>query len=136
MGLLALVGLAMQEALRQTILTRGQAQDYTTARFLLERIHAEIELQPQHIKEEKEGQFPAPYDRFSYHWKISKVDIPKPTFPAEVPKELREYLEKQFKDYMAKVDIWIRWQRAGHTFEIHAQDLFQPEKLWLPPPVQ
>lgn len=132
MALLSIAGLTFQSALRQAILTRGQANDYTTARFLLEQINSEIELQPQYEETEKSGSFPEPYDRFSYEWKISKISIPKPELPSEIPPELRENLIKMFRDYIAKVDIWIRWQRAGMKFETHAQNLFQPEKLWTP----
>lgn len=132
MALLSIAGLTFQSALHQAILTRGQANDYTIARFLLERVNAEIELQPQFEETEKSGQFPSPYNRFTYEWKISKLSIPKPSLPSKLPPDLRENLEKMFRDYMAKVDIWIRWQRAGMNFEVHAQNLFQPEKLWLP----
>lgn len=132
MAILSIAGLTFQSALHQAILTRGQALDYTTARFLLEKINSDIELQPQHIEDEKSGTFPEPYNRFSYQYKISKVSIPKPELPSQLPPDLRENLEKMFRDYMMKVDIWIRWQRAGMKFEVHAQNLFQPEKLWLP----
>ncbi|HOV31740.1 MAG TPA: hypothetical protein PLX23_00075 [Candidatus Hydrogenedens sp.] len=132
MALLSIAGLTFQSALRQAILTRGQANDYTTARFLLEQINSEIELQPQYEETEKSGSFPEPNDRFSYEWKISRISIPKPELPPEIPPELRENLIKMFHDYIAKVDIWIRWQRAGMKFEVHAQNSFQPEKLWTP----
>ena len=132
MAILSIAGLTFQSALQQAILTRGQAMDYTTAKFLLEQINAEIELQPQHVEGEKSGTFPEPYNRFSYQYKISKISIPKPQLPSELPPQLRENLEKMFRDYIAKVDIWIRWQRAGMKFEVHAQNLFQPEKLWIP----
>ncbi len=132
MAVLSIAGLTFQSALQQAILTRGQAIDYTTAKFLLEQINAEIELQPQYVEESKSGTFPEPYNRFSYQWEIRKVSIPRPELPAELPPQLRENLEKMFRDYFAKVDIWIRWQRAGIPFEVHAQNIFQPEKLWIP----
>ncbi len=132
MAVLSIAGLTFQSALQQAILTRGQAIDYTTAKFLLEQINSEIELQPQHIEGSKSGTFPEPYNRFSYEWKIQKIPVPKPQLPSQLPPQLRENLEKMFRDYMAKVDIWIRWHRAGMKFEVHAQNLFQPEKLWIP----
>ena len=76
MAILSIAGLTFQSALQQAILTRGQAMDYTTAKFLLEQINAEIELQPQHVEGEKSGTFPEPYNRFSYQYKISKISIP------------------------------------------------------------
>lgn len=133
LALLSIAGITLQSALQQAILTRGQAQDYTTARFLLNKIVSEIELQPQLVEEEKEEQFPPPYDRFSYKWKVAKLEIPMPELPPNLPADMRENLKQIFKGYMAKVDIWITWHRAGMKFETHAQTLYQPEKLWLPP---
>lgn len=133
LALLSIAGITLQSALRQAILTRGQAEDYTTARFLLNKVLSEIELKPQLVQEEKEGNFPSPYDRFSYKWKISKLSVPMPQIPSNLPPGMRENLESQFKDYMAKVDVSIMWHRAGMKFEVKTQALYQPEKLWLPP---
>ncbi len=133
LALLSMAGITLQYALQQAILTRGQAQDYTTARFLLNKIISEIELKPQLVQEEKEDKFPPPYDRFSYKWKVSKLEIPMPDLPSNLPPPVRENLEKIFKDYMTKVDVSIMWHRAGMKFEIDSQTLYQPEKLWLPP---
>ncbi len=133
LALLSIAGITLQSALQQAILTRGQAQDYTIARFLLNQIVSEIELQPQLVEEEKEEQFPPPYDRFSYKWKVSKLEVPMPELPPNLPPDMKENLKKIYKNYMAKLDIWIKWHRAGMKFETHAQTLYQPEKLWLPP---
>ncbi|MCX8066060.1 MAG: hypothetical protein N3G21_12975 [Candidatus Hydrogenedentes bacterium] len=133
LALLSIAGMTLQSALRQAILTRGQAEDYTTARFLLNKVISEIELRPQLVEEEKEGTFSSPYERFSYKWKISKLSVPMPQLPSTLPPGMKESLESQFKDYMAKVDLSIIWHRAGMKFEIKTQTLYQPEKLWLPP---
>ena len=85
MGVLSLSILVIQGALRQAILTRAQAQDYTTARFLLEQVAGEQALLFQQPEGSGSGQFPPPYDAYAYEWKIERVDIPLPERAANLP---------------------------------------------------
>lgn len=133
MAVLSLSMVAIHSAIRQAVLTRGQAQDYTTARFLLEKVTAEKELQPELAEGKEEGDFEGELSRFSYKWEISKVEVPMPPIPPDIPEEQRKSLEKMFKGYMGKLSVRISWTRAGQPFEVLGETLFKPEKLWLPP---
>jgi len=132
MGLLSISMLVIQGAVRQAILTRGQAQDYTTARFLMQQTAAEVEIQPELTESSDQGAFAAPYDRFSYAWELTKVDVPKPEIPADIPEGKRKQLEDMFKGYMGKLVVRISWSRAGFEDEAVGETLLKPEQLWQP----
>ena len=133
MGLLSISMMVIQGAIRQAIITRGQAEDYTTARFLMEQVVAKIELQPQMKTSSDRGPFEGEHGRFSYEWELTKVEVPIPAFPDDMPTVQRKRLELMFKKYMGKLRVVIRWARAGQEFEAAGETLLAPEKLWLPP---
>ena len=133
MGVLSIGAAAMQGAVRQAIVTRGQAMDYTVARFLLERVTAEFDMQPMLEEGEGEGQFPAPNERFSYQWAITKVEIPEPEIPRQISPEEAQRLLKKLKGYMGKLTVRVAWSRAGVEFDAVGETFIAPEKLWLPP---
>ena len=76
MGVLSISMLIIHQDIRQAIMTRGQAQDFTTARFLLEKVFAEHMEQSLLREESDSGRFPPPHQRFAYEWTISKVEMP------------------------------------------------------------
>lgn len=133
MGLLSIGMVAIQGGIRQAIITRGQAQDFTTARFLMEQVAGEKQIQIELVESKGEGHFEGDLSRFAYEWEISKVEIPKPEITGEVPPEMRQRLEQEFKGYMGKLRVRIRWTRAGMPFEAVGETLLKPEQLWQPP---
>ncbi len=142
MGLLSVSALVIQGALRQAVITRGQAQDYTTARFLLEKMAAEHALRFQQPEGSGAGRFEPPYERFEYRWQLERVDVPvrntplafmQPPVPIEVL-EAVERVEEMLQDYMGKLTIRISWSRAGMSFDAVGETLLRPELLWLPDP--
>lgn len=133
MALLSISMVAIHAAMRQGILARGQAQDYTTARFLLEKVMAEKELQPEMVEDSGRGRFPGEYDRFSYEWEVTKIEIPRPEIPPRLPPEQFKAAEDLFREYMGKITVKISWSRAGHDFEAVGETLIPPIQLWQPP---
>lgn len=133
LGLLSVGMIVIQSAIRQAILTRGQAEDYTRARFLLEQIVSEKLIQPELMESKGQGEFKENLSRFSYEWEIGKAEIPRPVIPPTIPPEQRKQLEKEFKGWMGKLHVRISWSRAGIPFEISGDTLFKPEQLWQPP---
>ncbi len=133
MGLLSIGMVTIQGAVRQAIITRGQAQDYTTARFLMEKVVADVELQPEVIEGKKSGNFKKPFNRFRYQWAITRVQVPLPPIPPELPGNFMEQFEKTYKGYMGKMTVTVFWTRAGHEFEAFSQTLLSPEQFWVPP---
>lgn len=128
---------AIHGAIRQAIVTRGQAQDYTQARFLLERVIAEVEIQPALQQGSKQGRFEAPLDRFEWRHEIRKIRIPKPEGAINVGALLAGDDSGQFEypiEYLLRVRATVTWKRAGHAFSESFETLIDPTKLWLPPP--
>jgi len=136
MGVLSISMLIIHQDIRQAIITRGQAQDFTTARFLLEKVFAEHMAQPLLRENSRSGHFPPPHERFGYEWTISKVSVPMPQLPQDLPGEhdeaRLEKLREMYKGYMGKLRIHIVWTRSGTQREAIVETLFPPEKLWLP----
>jgi len=133
MGLLSVSMMVIQGAIRQAIITRGQAEDYTTARFLMDQVTAKIELQPEMVEGSDSGSFSGEHKRFRYKWELTKVQVPKPAFPDDFEPRERKRLQRLFKGYMGKLQVVIRWSRAGHKFEAVGETLLSPEQLWIPP---
>lgn len=133
MGLLSISMIVIQSAIRQAIITRGQAQDYTTARFLMQQIVAEREMELETPESSGKGAFEEPYARFSYEWGLTKVKVPRPRIPEDFPSGQLDMLKRTFKGYMGKLRVEIQWTRAGRPFSAVGQTLLRPEQLWLPP---
>lgn len=131
MALLSISMVFIHAGVQQAIIARGQAQDYTTARFVLERVTADIELQPRIVESQGEGTYTED-PRFSYTWEISRATVPRPALPADLEEVQRQALERYFTGYMPKLKVVVRWNRAGYAFEAVGETLFGPEKLWVP----
>ena len=124
----------IQEGIRQAIIARGHAQDYTQARFLIEDMVNRLQLQPLFHEESKSGRFPGKHTRFSWSYTISSVNLPTPQPPPDRP-AVRPGQEMQLPvPFLGKIEATIRWTRSGLPFEVSAQTLFAPERLWIPPP--
>jgi len=134
LALLSMSALVIQGALRQAVITRGQAQDYTTARFLLEQIAGEHALRFEQPEGSGNGRFAPPYERFQYEWELRRVEVPMPMIPALLPIEVVEMVEKNFQDYMGKLTVRIVWEHAGTEHECVGETLLRPELLWQPEP--
>lgn len=132
MGVLSISTLVIQDALRQAITTRRQAQDFTTARFLMEKIAGERALLFQQPEGSGSGQFPPPHQTYSYEWSLKRVDVPLPPLPPEFTPEQRQAFEDAFVDYLGKLTIRIKWKRGGVEFEEVGETLLNPGLLWLP----
>jgi hypothetical protein len=132
MAVLSLSTLVIQGALRQAIMTRRQTQDYTTARFLLENLAGERTLMFQQPEGSGAGQCSPPYENYSYEWKIEKVDVPLPPLPIDIPPIDRQSFEENYVDYMGKLTVRIKWNRAGVEHEALGETLLRPALLWLP----
>ena len=133
MALLSVSALVIQGALRQAVIARGQAQDYTTACFLLTKIASEHALQLKQPEGSGAGVFEPPYERFSYEWELKRVEVPMPELPMLLPPEVLSIILQNLQDYMGKLTVRISWQRAGIEDECLGETLLRPELLWQPP---
>jgi hypothetical protein len=133
MAVLSVSMLYLHSAIRQGVQVHAQAQDYTTARFLLREVLSEQELQPQLVVTSESGTFPPPNTRFFYNLQISKEPIPLPEIPSNVPRETRAWITQNFHDYIGKVSVNIQWSRGGVDEQVLGETLLRPGQLWIPP---
>ena len=131
MTLLSIGLIAINRAMRETILVRGVSRDHTQARFLLEDLIGNLELQPELNETSGSGRFEGELSRFSYKWAVSKVEVPEPPLPPDMPPEEAEKF-KLSAPYLAKIEATVSWQRSGRSYEQTAQTLWTPEKLFVP----
>jgi len=136
MALLSVGIIGIQRAMQQAILTRGQARDYTEARFLLEEAMATVELQPilhsgkgptGHSDDGGEDGRP----RFEWKTEVTRIDLPEPELPADMPEDQRREFKLSAR-YLAKITATVTWTRRGEHYEETFETLWSPEKLYVP----
>lgn len=132
LGLLSVSVVAIQGSLRQAVLVKGEAQDYTMARFILEEQIAKVEQQRQLTEISNSGRGKGDLSRFRWTYKITKIPLPEPNIPPHIPPEKLHLLELN-APYMAKIEATVAWTRAGVEHEEKLETLWIPEKLWTPP---
>jgi len=119
----------INNAIRQAVITRGIARDYTQARFLLEQIVAEAELQPQLVESTQSGIFDGDLSRFSWTRAVTRVGLPA---PPPLPDQPLAQPPKLPAPYMTKITATVSWTRSGQPYSATIETLWGPEKLWLP----
>lgn len=131
--LLSVSAYAIHGTIRQALITRGQAQDYTQARFLLERIASEVALQPMVQAESQSGRFEGEFSRFEWSYTLSRVDVPLPEPPPFPPPDWVEPDDFEYRvEYLGAITATVSWQRAGQPYSESLETLFNPFKLWQP----
>ncbi|MFP4499615.1 MAG: hypothetical protein ACLFTT_01320 [Candidatus Hydrogenedentota bacterium] len=136
LGVLSVSIFTIYQGTRQALFLRARAEDFTTAQFLLEQVLEKQLLQYQLTESRGRGRFPGADRRFSYTWEISKVEVPLPPLPQQLPEEARARFLEQYKRFMGKLSVVISWRRSGMDYEIKAEELMPPEQIWLPEAVQ
>lgn len=134
LALLGVISYSIHGTFQQALLTRAQAQDYTRARFLLEQLVADRQLQPVVAQGGDDGFFNGEADeRFQWAYQIQKVKLPKPPMPAKPPEEGTTRPRFRYpKDsaYLVHVVATVSWRRGGQDFSESIETLFSPRKLW------
>ena len=133
MAVLSVSAMVIYEALRQAALVRAQARDFTVARFLLERTLTEHALPPLQQEQQGSGTFEPPFDRFSYAWKVSRVEVPEPEWPPDLTQEELAVFKANYRKFLGKVEAVVRWNRGGAAFEARAETLVNARHVWVPP---
>jgi len=145
MALLSMGIVAIHGSMRQTVKVRGRARDFTQARFLLEQVLSEAELQPILVEGTASGTFPDELSRFQWKRTVSKVELPVPQLPfdAETPDVPLDILGMPIAslapeeveldvEYIGKLEVVISWTRLGDSFEAKLESLFNPDRLYIP----
>lgn len=131
MAVLSVSVVGINASLKQAILVKGEAQDYTQARFILEEQIAKVEIQDPLTEVENSGRCEGDLSRFRWRYKVTKIALPQPEMPA-APVEGRQP-PKMSAPYMAKIEVTATWSRAGVEHKETIETLWIPEKLWTPP---
>lgn len=132
--LLSVGAMTVHRTIQEAIRTRGQAQDYTHARFLLTQIVAGLEIEPELLVHSSQGRFSGEHNRFSWAYRVQRADFPKPKRPLRPPpkgtkqNQKIEYAEGQ--DYLAHVRVSVSWTRSGLAFSESYETLLGPDQLW------
>lgn len=127
---------AVHRTIQEAIRTRGQSQDYTQARFLLDQVMADVTEQPELVEGRRQGQFPAPNDRFSWEAVVQRVNVPAPTIPLKPPprgEKPQRFAYPEDYAYLARVRVTVYWTRSQQDFSESYETLLQPDRLWQPP---
>ncbi len=136
MVLLSIGALTVHRTLQEAIRTRGQAQDYTRARFLLEQVVADLESQPELVEHTDRGRFEGEHARFTWDYRVRRVNMPRPGPPLRPPPEGKKFQRFAYLEnigYLAHVRATVSWTRAGRPFSESYETLLGPEALWQRP---
>ncbi len=136
MVLLSIGALTVHRTIQEAVRTRGQAQDYTRARFLLEQVMADLESQPELVEHSDRGRFEGEHARFSWDYRVRRVNLPKPGRPLRPPPEgekIKKFTYPEGQEYLAHLRATVSWTRSGRPFSESYETLLAPEALWQRP---
>jgi hypothetical protein len=128
----------VQQAMREVVLTRAQARDFTQARFLLEELISELQVRPQLSEGKHSGGYGENYPRFRWEYVVKRVDMPEAQMqlpqqqqPVQgaapgVPPPPQMQIPVRF---MGQIKVTISWTLASHKYSRSLETLCQPERL-------
>ncbi len=135
--ILSVGAFAVHRTIQEAIRTRGQAQDFTRARFLLDQQMAEMLAQPVLVEKRAQGRFTGQDDRFSWTSDIRRVNPPVPKAPSRPPRDpnrpVTPFEFPRNREYMARVQVTVSWERAGMNFSESYETLLPAQRLWQSP---
>ena len=134
--LLSVGSFAVHRTIQEAIRTRGQAQDFTRARFLLNGTLGELLAQPLLTEKATSGRYTGSDSRFAWSAEVKRVDVPIPTAPLRPRRgggASGKFEFPQGMDYLARVSVTVTWQRNGIDFAESCETLLGPNRLWQPP---
>ncbi len=135
MVVLSIGVVAVNRALHEALIARAQARDYTHARFMLEQLMSELEMQPLLVEGTASGNFGKAHPRFGWDRRVDKVTLPPPQLPGTVTQQMRQKFVPPVT-YLAQVTVTVRWTRAGRQFAETAQTIVSDSRLYVPTPPQ
>ena len=133
---LGISAITIHGVIRQAIQTRGQVQDFTHVRFLMEDYMARLELQPYLYAGTGDGMFEEGEGRFRYSYRIRPVRVPVPELPVPSgidPGEFSRFKYHPGASYLVHVALTVRWTRGQMEFEDTIETLLPQAKLYVPP---
>ena len=111
MVLLSIGALTVHGTIQEAVRTRGQAQDYTRARFLLEQVLADLEIQPELAEHSDRGRFEGEHARFLWDYRVRRVNVPLPGRPLRPPpkeKKVQQFVYPEGQGYLGHLRLQDR----------------------------
>ena len=136
MVLLSIGALTVHGTIQEAVRTRGQAQDYTRARFLLEQVLADLEIQPELVEHSGRGRFEGEHARFSWDYRVRRVNVPLPSQPLRPPPKDKKFQRFEYPEgqgYLGHLRVNVSWTRSGRAFSESYETLSAPDSLWQAP---
>lgn len=131
MGVLSVGIVGINTSLRQVLLTRALAEDYTHVRFLLDELVATVELRYPVTSGEESGAF-GEDSRFRWSRSIEAYPTPIPPLPVQLTEE--EALDlQQTVGQLARVTVRVDWARMGSSYSREAISFLPVGRLFLTP---
>lgn len=126
---IAIVG--VNRALGQAMLTKAQARDYTTARFLLDGLVSDLEMRPDTFEDDEgeSGDFGDEHPRFSWEWTVTEMDAPAPEVPPELINFLGDGELELPAKALGKVSVTVRWTLADQPYEETVETLLSGARM-------
>jgi hypothetical protein len=128
---LSIGALTINGAARNALQTRGQALDYTDARFILDNLMADVEMQPRLQEGVTRGAWKA-NPRFQWRIEIRKAPLTPPVTPRRPGPKSKPPGSFKFDahtDYLTAVEVTLSWTRGGQSFEESYETLLPPDRL-------
>ena len=131
MGVLSVGIVGINASLRQVLLTRALAEDFTRVRFYLDELVAAAELRYPVTSTEESGSY-GEESRFRWSRKIELYPIPIPPLPVELA--LEEALDlQQTVGQIAKVTVRVDWTRMGSPYSRRTVSFLPAEQVFVFP---
>lgn len=127
---LSIAGVALNRALFQAQVTRAQARDYTQARFMLERLISELEMQPVLVAGTESGDFGDAHPVFTWTRTAERIKTPPPAtavpFSQLPPGASLPVLA------LGKLTATVHWTRNGRPFDESVTTLIPAQRIVVP----
>ncbi len=131
MTVLSIAGFVIHRSISEAIMMRGYARDYTQARFLVEKVVADLDVQPLLKLRSESGSFDGRFSRFRYEWTVSRITLPLPPIPPKLKPEKKPKLPIA---QLGKISASVTWTRSGKTYSETVETLFDARRLFDPRP--
>lgn len=133
MAVLSMGIVGVHQAMRETIVTRGQARDFTQARFLMDELLGELQLQPLLAEGTQSGDFGEGLARFHWSYTVTRVELRSEEEPQlALDPNRRPIVVKRPVNFMCRIEVTVSWTHRGQSYSQTTQTLCQPEKLPVP----
>jgi Tfp pilus assembly protein PilV len=116
MAVLSIGLLAVNQGMREALRTRGQARDYTQARFVLEDVMGRLLFEPLLAEGTKSGTAgEGELSRFRWSYTVSRVEIPAASMPGRprLASRAAAVFREPPAEFMLKVEASVSLGAAG-----------------------